>query len=223
MDWIGPQSDLGDSCYSSQDVRFSNNRNYIMEKIFTEIRDNVEKEAGQLLSRAKRVAEREVKYARIEAEKILSDHNFEIQKQAGLLEEREKAQNSVDDRKTEMEQCQHFVEQLFKIALEEIKNIPRNEKYESWIKHLLINGIKNFNKENVIIFSSEKDSEIVMKTATEFNVKCSGDYLDVEGGIVLKSADNRMTVDLSARAILESKKDDLRSEVVSKINFKATD
>ena len=188
-----------------------------MEKIFTEIRDNVEKEVDQLLSRAKRVAEREIKYSRIEAEKILSDNNFEIQKQAGLLEEREKAHNSVDVRKTEMEQQQHFVEQLFKMALEEIKSIPRDEKYESWIKHLLINGLKNFNEKNVIIYSSEKDSEIVKKVAEEFNVKCSNDYLDIEGGIVLKSADNRMTVDLSAKAVLESKKDDLRSEIISRL------
>ncbi len=188
-----------------------------MEKIFTEIRDNVEKEVDQLLSRANRVAEREKKYAEIEAKKILSEHNFEIQKQAGLLEEREKAHNSVDDRKTEMEQRQHFVEQLFKMALEEIKNIPRDEKYESWIKHLLINGLKNFNDENVIIYSSRKDLEIVMKAAAEFNVKFSDDYLDVEGGIVLKSADNRMTIDLSARAILDSKKDDLRSEIIPRI------
>ena len=188
-----------------------------MEKIFTEIRNNVEKEVDQLLSRAKRIAEREVKYSRIEAEKIISEHNLEIRKQAEILEEREKAHNSVDDRKTEMEQRQHFVEQLFKMALEEIKNIPRDEKYESWIKHLLINGLKNFNNENVIIYSSKKDSEVVKKVADEFNVKCSDDYLDLEGGIVLKSADCRMTVDLSARAILDSKKDDLRSEIIPRI------
>ena len=83
-----------------------------MEKIFTEIRDNVEKEVDQLLSRAKRVAEREVKYARIEAEKILSEHNFEIQKQANLLEEREKSHNSLDKRQLDLAQRHTVLEEI---------------------------------------------------------------------------------------------------------------
>jgi len=88
-----------------------------MEKIFTEIRDNVEKEAEQLLSRAKRVAEREIKYAKKEAEDILSEHDLEMRKQAGLLEERERSHNSVDERKVELEQRQFFVEKKFIINM----------------------------------------------------------------------------------------------------------
>ena len=188
-----------------------------MEKFFTEIRNNVEKEAEQLLSRAKRVAEREIKYAKIEAEQILSDYIFDMEKRALILEKKEIAHNIVNNRKIDLEQKQQFVNQIFKLMIEEIKNIPRNQKYEAWIKYLLIIALKNFNDKNVVVYSAKKDAEIVLKVAEQFNVKCSDEFLDVEGGIVLKSADNRMTIDLSARAVLNSKKDDLRSKIIPRI------
>jgi len=188
-----------------------------MEKIFAEIKDSVDKEAEQLINRAKRVAEREIKYANNEAEKILSEHNFEMQKQAAFLEERERAHYSIDERKAELDQRQDFVEKIFNMALDEIKTLPRDEEYNTWIKNLLTNGLKNFKDNKVLVFSSEQDSKLVKKIAAQQNVKYSDDYLDIAGGIVLKSLDGRITVDLSAKAILNNKKDDLRSEVIERL------
>ena len=43
-----------------------------MQQVFAEIKQNVQKEAEQLVNRAKRVAEREIQHAREEAEAILN-------------------------------------------------------------------------------------------------------------------------------------------------------
>ena len=188
-----------------------------MEKIFAEIRDSVEKEAAQLINRAKRVAEREIKYAKVEAENILSEQDAEMHKQAGRLEEREKSHNSIDERKVELDQIQTFVDKVFKLALEKIREIPRDEKYESWINHLFTIGLRNFKDKNVVVFSSKTDSELVKKIAIANNVDFSDEAIDIDGGIVIKNRDGRLSVNLSAEAELNNAKDDLRNGVLLRL------
>ena len=127
-----------------------------MEQVFTEIKESVEKEAKQLVSRAKRVADREIQHAEEGAESILSSNRKATEKEAKLRAERAIARIKADVRKQQLEQQQQFIQKIFDSALQKLKDLPRDDKYAKWIKALLDAGLSQIPAGNAVVFFNEK-------------------------------------------------------------------
>ena len=190
-----------------------------MEQVFTEIKESVEKETKQLVDRAKRVAEREIQHAREEAELILSSSRKAVEKEAKLHAERTVARIKADVRKQMMEQQQKFIQKIFDVALQKLKDFPRNEQYIKWIKALLDVGLSKIPNGNAVVFCNEKDKEIVKSLLSSSTAKLGEKKLPVSGGIIIKSQDGRLTIDCSAEAEMRRAKEDLRDSVLKKLNL----
>ena len=190
-----------------------------MEQVFTEIKESVEKEAKLLVSRAKRVADREIQHAKENAESILADNREVTEKEAKLRSERDIARIKADIRKQELEQQQQFIQNIFDAALQKLKDFPRDDKYAKWIKTLLDAGLSQIPDDNSVVFCNEKDNEIVKKLISATTAKLAEKHLQISGGIIIKSNDGRLTIDCSAEAEMRRAKEELRDEVLKKLDL----
>ena len=190
-----------------------------MEQVFTEIKESVEKEAKQLVSRAKRVADREIQHAKEDAESILSSNRKVTEKEAKLRAERDVARIKADVRKQELEQQQQFIQNIFDSALQKLNDLPRDDKYTKWIEALLDAGLTQIPDGNAVVFCNEKDNTIVKKLISDTTAKLAEKHLQIPGGIIIKSNDGRLTIDCSAEAEMRRAKEELRDEVLKKLNL----
>ena len=190
-----------------------------MEQVFAEIKESVEKEAEQLVRRAKRVADREIQHAKEEAVSILNSSRKVTEKEAKLHAERAVARIKADVKKQQLEQQQEFIQEIFDVALLKLKTLPRDDKYAKWIKALLNAGLSQIPNGNGIIFCNEKDIEIIKKLIPSTKAKLSEKNIPISGGIIVKSQDGRLTIDCSAEAEMRRAKEELRDEVLKKLNL----
>jgi V/A-type H+-transporting ATPase subunit E len=190
-----------------------------MDRIFTEIRDSVAKEAEQLLSRARRVAEREKEHAQREAESIITEYREKARREAHAREERIHAHRVIETRKRELAQRQAFVEAVFSRVLEELRVRPRDDDYRAWLKQMIGNGLTQFRQEKPVLYCNKQDRELVDSLAGEYGVACADTTVAIAGGIIMKSIDNRMTVDCSAEAELHRLKEEVRDAVLERLQI----
>jgi len=190
-----------------------------MEQVFAEIKGSVEKEAKQLVSRAKRVADRGIQHAKEEAETILNSNREITKKEAELHSERAIARIKADVRKKRLEQQQEFIQEIFDTALQKLKNLPRDDKYVKWVKALLDIGLSQIPDGTGVVFCNEKDVEIIEKLISSTRAKLGKENIPVSGGIIIKSQDGRLTIDCSAEAEMRRAKEELRDKVLENLNL----
>ena len=172
-----------------------------------------------MVSRAKRVADREIQHAKENAESILADNREVTEKEAKLRSERDIARIKADVRKQQLEQQQQFIQNIFDAALQKLKDFPRDDKYSKWIKALLKAGLSQIPDDNSVVFCNEKDNKIVKKLISDTTTKLAEKHLQIFGGIIIKSNDGRLTIDCSAEAEMRRAKEELRDEVLKKLNL----
>lgn len=190
-----------------------------MDRIFTEIRDSVAKEAEQLVRRAQRVAEREKQHAQREAEEIISEYREKARREAQSREERIHAHRVIETRKQELAQRQAFVETVFGRVLEGMRTRARDDEYRAWLQRMIKKGLAQFRDEKPVVYCSAQDRTLVESLAGEYGVTCAEESLDITGGIVLKSTNKRVTIDCSAEAELERVKEELRDAVLDRLQM----
>ncbi len=189
-----------------------------MDTLFAQIRDSVEREADQLISRAARVAEREKEHARDDAETILTEYRAQARLAAEAGEERARAHRIIETRKRELSQRQQFVERIFNLVREKIRSYPRDEQYTAWIRRLVEQGREPFGTEPVTVYCSAQDRSCVQQALRETGLKLGDEPVDIAGGVILKSEDGRVTVDCSAEAELQRAQDEMRDEVLRRLH-----
>ena len=190
-----------------------------MERVFAEIRETVDKEAELLVSRARRVAEREMQHASEEAEAILSVTRENAEREARLREERATARAVVEPRKCELAQQQEFVQTVFDIALRKVRDMPRDDAYRTWIQSLLRRGLAAFHHGKAEVFCNDRDTQIVAQLVASSSATMSDKPVEIAGGVILKSADGRLSVDCSAEAELERAREELRDETLARLHL----
>lgn len=190
-----------------------------MDQIFHEIRDSVAKEAEQLVSRAKRVAEREKEHAHRDADTIIAEYRDKAQRNARTREERVRAHRVIEMRKHELAQRQAFVEAVFSQALTAIRTRQRDDEYRAWLQRLIASGLKQFEQGTPVLYCCARDRELVSALSGEYGVTLADTDVDIAGGIIMKSPDGRVTIDCSAEAELTRAKEELRDEVLERLHI----
>ena len=190
-----------------------------MEQVFKEIKESVEKEATILISRAKRVADREIQHAKENAKAILTANRETTEKEAELHAEKAVARIKADVRKQLLAQQQQFIQKIFDAALKKLQNLPRDDKYAKWVKALLETGLSKIPNGDAVVFCNEKDVEIIKKLIYSTTTKLAEKHSQISGGIIIKSNDGRLTIDCSAESEMRRAKEELRDEVLKKLNL----
>jgi vacuolar-type H+-ATPase subunit E/Vma4 len=177
------------------------------EKIIQQIKKDSEKEIEQILGEAKNQASSVIKDAKKEAEqeseKILSDGKKQSENITKILI----SKANQDVKKEIMNAREELIEECFIKAHHNLSTIDKS-KYKTIVTKLMKDGTKKLGEQCTIRTSRDMDKEI----AKELGLELSGS-VEASGGIILQSADGKVTLDHTFDGILKRKKNEMRIKV----------
>jgi V/A-type H+-transporting ATPase subunit E len=177
------------------------------EKIIQQIEKDSEKEVNQILDEAKKQASIIIKDAKKEAEqkseKILSDGKKQSENIYKILV----SKASQDAKKEIMNAREEIIEECF-IKTHHALSTVNPARYKTIVTKLIKDGVKKLDGQCTILASRSVDREI----AKGMGLKVSG-TVEASGGIILKSANGKITLDHTFDGILKRKKNEIRNKI----------
>lgn len=177
------------------------------EKIIERIKSDAEKQIKHLMAEAEKQSQTVIKTTKAEAQKeadaILSNGQLESENAKKILIS--KATQEV--RRDMMNAREEMIEQCFSQALEKLGSLPEDQ-YRKFVTTLIQNGKKRLGGTCTVSVSRAIDRDI----AKQENLSVQ-DTLESIGGILMQSADGKITIDYTFDRLLNLKKDEIRIHV----------
>lgn len=177
------------------------------EKIIDLIKKDSEKKVKQIITetqkQVKDILNTAKKEAEIEVEKILNQGKKNSENNKKIII----ARANHEAKREKMSAKEKIIEECFLKAHHKLSIIKDNE-YEIIVRKLIENGYKKLGKDCKVLVSREIDKKI----ARELGITIVG-TVETTGGIILKSLDDRITLDHTFDGILKMKKDKIRIKV----------
>jgi vacuolar-type H+-ATPase subunit E/Vma4 len=196
-----------------------------VESLKNKILEQARDQASRALDRAQRVAERDLVYAREEAEEIKAQQRAEVQP---LLEAEKKktiVAAEMEARKKLLEKKEELVDRIFTEAENRLIELRGSKDYVDIISRSVeeavatINGdaIVEFGEKDSDIFTSETTSSMESRVAESLGRKLQLQFQCVGGrisaGVIIKSKDGRIIIDNSFSGRLRRLKEEMRGKV----------
>jgi vacuolar-type H+-ATPase subunit E/Vma4 len=191
----------------------------MINRIFTDIARAVDQEAQQVISHATRVAERERAHARADAAQLLAAAQAAAQHDACAQAERADARRAADTRRSELTQRDQFVNAILARAQACFAALPRDARYVTWLRNTMQHGLQQIGADQVVIACNARDAAVVRTLLTGATMTLAEQPAPIVAGVILHSADGRVTLDCSADALLEQARDDLRDAILNQLHL----
>ena len=196
-----------------------------VEALKNQIIGQAQEQAAETLDKARRVSERDMVYARQEAEEIRSDNRAE----ASSLVEAEKKKNIVsaemEARRKLLEKKEQLVSRIFAEAEDRLAELRGSETYVDIVSGLIEEGVASIGGDAIVEYGA-KDRDVFTPEATSLMearvAKSLGKSLQVQfrsvggnvsSGVTIRSKDGRIVIDNSFSGRLSRLKEELRGEV----------
>lgn len=196
-----------------------------VEALKSKILKQAREQAAATLDRARRVSERDLVYARADADEIGSQQRATIQPMAEMEQRKTLVAAEMGARRNLLEKKEELVSRVFAEAENKLEKLRGSDAYMDIIFRLIeeaaasINGdmIVEFGKKDEDTFTPEVisliESRIAGSLGTEVRLqfRCVGDT--ISAGVLIISADGRMIIDNSFSGRLNRLKEELRGKV----------
>ena len=177
------------------------------EKIIEQIKKDSENEIKQIIKdaeeQAKSIIKESKKEAEKESEKILSVGKQQSENIKKIII----SKANQDTKKEIMNSREQVIEQCFTKAHHKL-SIIKEKNYEKIIQKLIKDGTKKIGGKCLVYVSRTADKKIV----EDLGLSIEG-HIETSGGIIIKSADGRVTLDYTFDGILKREKDKIRRKV----------
>lgn len=177
------------------------------EKIIERIKSDTEQQITQLRADAEKQSQNIIKNAKAEAQKEAED----IMRHGQLESENTKkiliSKASQEIRRDMMNAREELIAQCFQEALQQLKALPENQ-YRKFITSLIQQGKKRLGENCTVQISRPLDKDI----AQQQNLLIQGTLQSI-GGVMMQSADGKITIDYTFERLLSRKKDEIRIQV----------
>lgn len=187
-----------------------------MEKIFSEILDNARKEAENAVRVATKVAQREVEYARKDAEALCERYKSENASELQAVRERISVSGERENKKQELAQRQRIVKETLESALEIFRKEGRSgrffELYKQWLDRKLSEAASCF-RGDVVLTCAREDKEL-MGSLWRDDRKLVVSIGEMAGGFVLSDLDQRITVDCTIESVVRNNEEKWRDQIM---------
>ena len=177
------------------------------EKIIEQIKKDSEKEINQIIKEAEEQASRIINDVKKEAEQESDKIQFDGKKQSENIKKILVSKANQDIKRDIMNAREKIINESFTKAHHEL-SILKGERYEKIVKKLIEDGKKKLG-ETCKVFATRS---IDKKIAENLDIKIAG-TVESSGGVVLKSADGKVTLDHTFDGILKREKDKIRIKV----------
>ncbi len=191
----------------------------MINRIFADIASTVDQEAQQVITRATRVAEREREHARADAAQVLAAAEAAAQHDALVQEERATARRAAETRRIELTQRDQFVNDILARAQARFANLPRDARYTAWLRNIVQRGMQQIGADHVVLACNARDAAVVRTLLTAGTMSLAEQPAPIVAGVILHSADGRVTLDCSAEALLGQARDDLRDDILNQLHL----
>jgi len=196
-----------------------------VEALKSKILEQAREQVTSMLDRARRVSERDLVYAKEEADEIISRQRAAVQPMAEAQKRRTLVGAQMEARRKLLEKKEELVSRAFAEAEKQLEKTRGTEIYTSIISRLIEDGAASI-KGDVIVEFSGKDRktftpefissiESLIAGSPEAGVrlqfKCVGDV--ISAGVMIRSGDGRVIIDSSFSGILKRLRENLRGKV----------
>ena len=193
----------------------------LKEKILKQAQE----QAASTIDRAQRVSERDLVYARQEAEEIRSQHRAKIHPMAEVEGRKAIVDAEMEARRKLLEKKEELVSRIFAEAEKKMEETRGSQAYLDIISNLITEGVASIGGDVIIQFG-EKDKDIFtpdavsaieahvnesLKSDVQLQFQCVGS--SISAGVTVTSKDGRIIVDNSFFNRLRRLKEELRGEV----------
>jgi V/A-type H+/Na+-transporting ATPase subunit E len=165
-----------------------------------------EADAKRVVQIAERVAERDEAAGRKAAEEREAKAVKELDEQAAAQKALAAAQAQAEAERRRLAFRQDLVEKLLVESLSRLKTLPRDDSYLGIIEQLLGEAAAQMPVKEAVLLVSQQDRDFLssggrfdrvagnVKSATGVALKLSSDTVNTAGGVVLSSADGKVSV-----------------------------
>lgn len=196
-----------------------------VEALRTEVLKQAREQAASTLDRAQRVSERDLVYARQEAEEIKSQQRVNVQPMAEMEKKKTIAAAKMEARARLLEKKEELVSRVFAEAENRLEELRGSEAYMDIIRKLIEEGVVSIGGDAIVEFG-EKDEGILTPEAVsliesrvaeslgkhlQLQFRCVDD--NISAGVVVRSRDGRAIIDNSFSGRLKRLREELRGEV----------
>lgn len=189
-----------------------------VEKIVKKINEDAEAEASKILNEARTQAEKIKRDANAEADEIYSEILPKYKREAEQEKQRIVANAKLRARKAVLDAKEDVIKFAFNTAETKLQKLPKKD-YTKVLEKLIIEGVEALDADTVVIARKEDSKAInsaLLKRVSEktgFKVTKVREYINVMGGVVLRSSDGKIEVNNTFETRLERFRDELRKEV----------
>ena len=198
-----------------------------VESLRNKILEQARKQAAETLDRARRVSERDMVYAKAEADEVISQQRAAIQPMIEAEKKKTMVTAQIKAKRKLLEKKEELVSQAFDEAEKELEKLKGSDAYMDIILKLIEEGAASINSD-IIIEYSEKDKDIftpeaissiksrmakslTVGTDIQMQFRCVGNI--ISAGVLIRSADGRVIIDNSFSGRLNRLKEELRGKV----------
>lgn len=196
-----------------------------IETLKEEILNQAKEQASTILEREQRIAERDLSYAKEDAEKIREQQRAKSQSMVETENKKFKSAAEMETRKMLLEKKDELVSRLFDIAETRLEGMRGSKTYIGIVTRSIKDAVSNIGNDLIIeygqkdsnIFKNDVISSIQSSISKSLGTKVSLDFVvsneDISAGVIIKSKDKRMMIDSSFPSLLRKLKEDMRGKV----------
>ncbi len=174
-----------------------------LEVVVEEIRELGQKEATAIRNEANEEARRILAAAEERATAIKQEAEAEVERQVQQMEAQEASAAKLLVRREVLNAQKELLQDVFKATEESISALP-DTFHEKAIRELLKKVAKEI--KDGVVFSNSRDQKAVESALSELKTLSGYSYggiVEISGGVIVKSADGQLTVDLSYQTFLD--------------------
>ena len=196
-----------------------------VEALKNQILSQAQEQATRTLDRARRVSERDMVYAREEAEEIRSGHKAEVSPLVEAEKRKYIASAEMEARRKLLERKEQLVSRIFTEAEDRLEELRGTDTYVDIVSGLIEEGVASIGGDAIVEYG-KKDRDVftpeAMSLMEDRVAKFLGKTLQVQfrhvgdnvsAGVVIRSKDGRIVVDNSFSGRLNRLRGELRGEV----------
>ncbi|MEF8878970.1 MAG: V-type ATP synthase subunit E family protein [Candidatus Thermoplasmatota archaeon] len=181
------------------------------EKIIEKIKKDSQRKTQEIINDAEQQAEEIKQKAKDEAKKQAEQIISNGEKKSKNIERINESKANQENKKKILDAKEEIINQCFQKAKEKLADLTE-EEYKKIVKSYIENGKKQLDDNAKAWISRDVDKKIVEQEDIEVEKK-----IDAIGGIILKSADGKLTLDYTFENILQRDKDRLRVKIGKKL------
>lgn len=184
-----------------------------IENITERIKKDASSKAKQKISQAKIEADDLLNQAKAELEKEKKALELETEKTIKIQRNRAISEAKLEARKMKLTAKEEVITQAFELANERFKTLEA-QKTEGYLGRAIAAAVSLLGTD-VVVLCNSKDSQMVLTIATGINsqIDVSSEGVDILGGAIIRTKDEKAQIDATFEGVMERKKGDLRREV----------